>query len=109
MGSETTPNLGDYNDEMFPETATLDSRSILGPTGAEDQSLVNTGDDEKEQRTEMNELMDKELDSFKDSSTIVSVGGDSLTGGRLSSVGGDQGNQVRRRSLLWITCENLNK
>ena len=47
-----------------------------------------------EQRTEVDELMDEELDSFKDSSTIVSVGGDLLTGGGLSSVGGDQGNQV---------------
>ena len=87
IGSETIPNLCDRGDAIVPKTATFDSRSILGPTGTEYQSLVNMGDDEKEQRTEVDEIIIEELDSFKDLSTIVSVGGDSLTGGGVSSVG----------------------
>lgn len=48
MGSESIPNPGVLEDDMDPDTETLDSQSILGATGAEDQLLVKLGEDGNE-------------------------------------------------------------
>ena len=49
------------------------------------------GENRTVQRTEVDDLMDDQLDTFNNTSTIVSAGGDSLMEGVFYTLEGDQG------------------